>query len=109
MNSKHVTPAQLRTLQEKALPILRTAKQFVGCSDADIIEHVLTPGYTKKNWIADSWLNCVVTSFAKNVSIEPSQESREWSGMEGGHILWDERAAKQIAIKLAADCGIALK
>lgn len=109
MNTKSVTTSQIATLQAAVLPILRGDRQFAGCTDAEIVEHVLTPGYTKKNWIADSWLNCIISSFSNNVSVAPSQESRDWSGMEGGRLLWDSRSAEQMARKLANQCGIELK
>ncbi len=109
MNTKSVTDKQLAILKTEALAVLRSAKQFEGCSDDEIVEHVLSYGHTKKNWIADSWLNCIVSSFSQNVSIAPSPESRMWSGMEGGHVLWDSRKAEALARETAAKCGIALK
>ena len=109
MNTKSVTAKQLAALQAGALPVLRTATQFAGCTDSQIVEHVLTPGYVKKNWIADSWLNCIVSSFSQNFSVAPSQESRDWSGMEGGHVLWDSRSSEQLARGLAKQCGIEMK
>jgi len=115
MNVKHITTAQLASLTAEATQIILASPPFKGVAETELLEDLafdLASGHTgrsKARATADWYLNRIVWAYTQNASIPPSEESKAWSSMEGGHVLFDDRAAKKMAQDLAGKLGIMLK